>query len=65
MYFLGTCETSSECTTDGGSADGTCAAGFGVCCQCQQSMFDDFFKSCSMDIRWLCPMMPPLCRLDS
>ena len=28
----GTCETSSECSTDGGSADGTCAAGFGVCC---------------------------------
>jgi len=28
----GTCYTSSECTTAGGSADGNCAAGFGVCC---------------------------------
>ena len=28
----GTCFTSSECTTKGGSADGNCAAGFGVCC---------------------------------
>ena len=29
----GTCYTSSECTTKGGSADGNCAAGFGVCCK--------------------------------
>ena len=29
----GTCYTSSECTTKGGSADGNCAAGFGVCCE--------------------------------
>merc|ERR1712141_369140 len=28
----GTCYTSSECTAKGGSADGKCAAGFGVCC---------------------------------
>jgi len=28
----GTCLTSSECTTNGGSSDGNCAAGFGVCC---------------------------------
>jgi len=28
----GTCYTSSECTTKGGSADGKCASGFGVCC---------------------------------
>jgi len=28
----GTCYTSSECTTKGGSGDGKCAAGFGVCC---------------------------------
>jgi len=28
----GTCYTSSECTTKGGSSDGNCAAGFGVCC---------------------------------
>merc|ERR1719170_97935 len=29
---FGTCYTSSECTAKGGSADGNCAAGFGVCC---------------------------------
>merc|ERR1711892_821269 len=28
----GTWYTSSECTTKSGSADGNCAAGFGVCC---------------------------------
>merc|ERR1719350_2626769 len=28
----GTCYTSSECSAKGGSADGNCAAGFGVCC---------------------------------
>jgi len=30
MY--GTCFTSSECTSKGGTIDGNCAAGFGVCC---------------------------------
>merc|ERR1719369_2069203 len=28
----GTCYTATECTEKGGSADGNCAAGFGVCC---------------------------------
>merc|ERR1712051_384357 len=28
----GTCFTSAECSAKGGSADGNCAAGFGVCC---------------------------------
>lgn len=28
----GTCFTSSECSSKGGTADGNCAAGFGVCC---------------------------------
>jgi len=28
----GTCYTSTECTTKGGTADGNCASGFGVCC---------------------------------
>ena len=28
----GTCVTSSECTAKGGTGDGNCAAGFGVCC---------------------------------
>ena len=28
----GTCLTSSECSDQGGSTDGNCASGFGVCC---------------------------------
>merc|ERR1719228_1795699 len=28
----GTCYTASECETKGGTADGNCASGFGVCC---------------------------------
>merc|ERR1719445_946299 len=28
----GTCYTATECENAGGSADGNCAAGFGVCC---------------------------------
>jgi len=30
--IYGTCYTSAECTSMGGTADGNCAAGFGVCC---------------------------------
>ena len=29
---IGTCFSSSECSSKSGSADGSCAAGFGVCC---------------------------------
>merc|ERR1712038_2057337 len=29
---IGTCFTSSECTSKSGTAEGNCAAGFGVCC---------------------------------
>merc|ERR1719400_2615637 len=28
----GTCYTSEECSTKGGTSDGSCASGFGVCC---------------------------------
>eukprot|EP00095_Tigriopus_kingsejongensis_P003718 maker-scaffold617_size123379-snap-gene-0.17 protein:Tk03718 transcript:maker-scaffold617_size123379-snap-gene-0.17-mRNA-1 annotation:"hypothetical protein DAPPUDRAFT_313164" len=28
----GTCQSAQECTSQGGSADGNCASGFGVCC---------------------------------
>jgi len=31
-YSNGTCITSSECSSRGGTAQGSCAAGFGVCC---------------------------------
>lgn len=30
--YNGTCLTSAECTSYGGTASGTCASGFGVCC---------------------------------
>jgi len=29
---MGTCYTASECTANGGTANGNCASGFGVCC---------------------------------
>jgi len=32
IYSNGTCYTSNECSSRGGSAQGNCAAGFGVCC---------------------------------
>merc|ERR1719427_1938646 len=31
-YSNGTCFTASECSSKGGTAQGNCAAGFGVCC---------------------------------
>jgi len=31
-YANGTCYTAGECSSKGGSAQGNCAAGFGVCC---------------------------------
>merc|ERR1719384_1832786 len=31
-YSNGTCITSSECTSRGGTTQGSCASGFGVCC---------------------------------
>jgi len=31
--YKGTCFSSSECTEKGGSADGSCGSGFGVCCK--------------------------------
>jgi len=30
--YNGTCYSSSECTSKGGTASGTCASSFGVCC---------------------------------
>ena len=33
-----TCLTSSECAAKSGSAQGNCAAGFGVCCICELSL---------------------------
>ena len=33
--YNGTCYSSSECSTRGGSTSGTCAGGYGVCCICK------------------------------
>jgi hypothetical protein len=33
--MFGTCLSSTECLTSGGTSDGNCAAGFGVCCMFQ------------------------------
>ena len=41
LSLPGTCYTSSECSSAGGSADGNCAAGFGVCCKCQYQRVSD------------------------
>lgn len=43
----GTCMTSAECATNGGSSSGTCAASFGVCC-----VF--MFSTCGSTIRRNC-----------
>lgn len=36
LNILGTCYTSAECTQLGGTANGECASGFGVCCSCEK-----------------------------
>lgn len=30
--FYGTCLSVDECNDEGGTSDGNCASGFGVCC---------------------------------
>ena len=32
---MGTCFTEAECSSKGGTASGSCASGFGVCCICE------------------------------
>ena len=34
-WFSRTCITSGECVSRGGTSQGSCAAGFGVCCVCK------------------------------
>jgi hypothetical protein len=36
----GTCYSSSDCTRLGGTASGSCASGFGVCCLCEKTVFE-------------------------
>ena len=44
--YNGTCYTSSECTSKGGTASGTCASSFGVCCV--------FSLACGATTRLIC-----------
>ena len=39
--YNGTCYTTSECSTRGGSSSGTCAGGYGVCCICKCNLIYD------------------------
>ena len=34
----GTCYSSSDCNRLGGTASGSCASGFGVCCLCERAI---------------------------
>ncbi|XP_023328971.1 uncharacterized protein LOC111701784 isoform X2 [Eurytemora carolleeae] len=43
--FTGTCMTSSECISCGGSGSGSCAAGFGVCCIVRSSTCDSMITT--------------------
>ena len=43
-----TCFTASECSSKGGSAQGNCAAGFGVCCICELLLLSDAFSYVSL-----------------
>merc|ERR1712113_1286908 len=47
----GTCITSSECSSRSGSADGNCAAGFGVCCIVSTSTCGDTVSTNTTYIR--------------
>merc|ERR1711962_688197 len=51
----GVCYTASECSAKGGTSDGTCASGFGVCCKFSgtcggtTSLNNTYFKSTDAD----------------
>jgi len=47
----GVCMTSSECTSSGGAASGTCAKGYGTCCLLYKSTCDDIVKANNTYIR--------------
>jgi len=47
----GTCITSSECSSRSGTADGNCAAGFGVCCIVSKSTCGDTVSTNTSYIR--------------
>ncbi|XP_059087177.1 uncharacterized protein LOC131883677 [Tigriopus californicus] len=44
---VGTCYTSDECETRGGSSSGTCASGYGVCCVFNLNCGSTFSENCT------------------
>merc|ERR1712008_623962 len=69
----GTCYTSSECSSNGGTSDGTCANGYGVCCiftiNCgaQSSQNCTYFESSGVTSgncrATICPCSTTICQL--
>ena len=45
VFPVGTCFTTSECTSKGGTTSGSCAAGFGVCCLFKSSTCGSTFSN--------------------
>ncbi|XP_023333450.1 uncharacterized protein LOC111705205 [Eurytemora carolleeae] len=45
VFPVGTCFTTSECTSKGGTTSGSCAAGFGVCCLFKSSTCGGTFSN--------------------
>lgn len=75
-YRNGTCYTSNECTEKGGTADGTCADGYGVCCifsiSCDATTSenityilggDEFMDSDASCQYKVCKCTPDICRI--
>jgi len=75
--YNGTCYTSSECTSKGGTASGTCASSFGVCCVFSlacgattsenntYALMDEFSISSDSDpcAYTFCPLSSDVCKL--
>merc|ERR1712018_365759 len=75
--YNGTCYTSEECSSRGGTSEGTCASGFGVCCtfaltSCGSTSSDNnsyivksSFTSLTTNPCWykICPCSTNICRI--
>ena len=66
----GTCYTSSECSAASGTASGSCASSFGVCCIFEKSCGADpvsqnltYFTSSSRSLGAACPLA--ICKASS
>lgn len=56
----GTCYSSEECSSKGGSNSGSCAGGYGVCCTCKfKSYFINIFNVCYvLQFNWVVDKRP-------